>query len=143
MAANEHSLADELGIRAGMSISIFNAPNYFELDLGELPADVEVHKDAADAPADLFLIFADRSDEAQRGFERAVTNMSRDGVIWFAWPKESSDSASDLTEATLKDLFELSGMGADQSCSIDEDWQGLRFAVEESVDWPPGAVTRD
>lgn len=63
--------------------------------------------------------------------------MSRDGVIWFAWPKESSDWASDLTEGTLKELFEPSGMAAGESCSIDEDWQGLRFTVEESADWPP------
>lgn len=52
-AANHHRLVDELGIREGMSISIFNAPNSFELGLGELPDDVEVHKYASDAPGDL------------------------------------------------------------------------------------------
>ncbi|HEU4895694.1 MAG TPA: hypothetical protein VFT85_07630 [Acidimicrobiia bacterium] len=138
MATSDNSsLADELGITAGMAVSIFNSPNYFELDLGELPEDVEVHRDSEDSPADLFLIFADRSDEAERGFERAVTNMSRDGVIWFAWSKEPSDRNSDIDDQTLRELFEPHGMAADGSVSIDETWQGLRFTVAEGASWPP------
>lgn len=137
-ATADSSLAETLGIEAGTTVSIFNSPNYFDLDLGELPDDVEVHRDAEDAPSDLFLIFADRSDEAQRGFERAVTNMSRDAVIWFAWPKDSSDRASDVDESTLNDLFEPHGMVADDaSISMDEDWRGQRFTVARGAEWPP------
>ena len=141
--SNDNSLADELGIEAGMAVSIFNSPNYFELDLGQLPDDVEVTSDSEDAPADLFLIFADRSDEAERAFERAVTNMSRDSVIWFAWPKKSSDRDSDVSEETLRELFEPDGMTAERSVSIDETWEGLRFTVTEGADWPPGGVSTD
>lgn len=135
--SKDDSLADELGITAGMAVSVFNSPNYFELDLGELPEGVEVHRDADDAPADLFLIFADRSDEAQRGFERAVTNMSRDGVIWFAWPKKASQENGDISAGTLRELFEPHGMRSDGSVSIDETWDGLRFTVAEAASWPP------
>lgn len=141
--SNDHSLADELGISAGMAVSIFNSPNYFELDLGELPDDVEVHHDSEDSPADLFLIFADRSDEAERAFERAVTNMGRDGVIWFAWPKESSDRDSDISDETLRELFEPHGMSADGSVSIDDTWLGLRFTVAEGAGWPPDGDATD
>lgn len=135
--SNDNSLADLLGITAGMAVSIFNSPNYFELDLGELPDDVEVNRDSDDAPADLFLIFADRSDEAERGFERAVTNMTREGVIWFAWPKQTSDTDSKITEETLRDLFGPDGMTAGSSVSMDDTWEGLRFTVSEGAEWPP------
>lgn len=126
-----------------MKVSIFNAPNYFELDLGDLPDDVEVYGDADDAPADLYLIFADRSDEAQRGFERAVTQLPPDGAIWFAWPKNSSDRASDTNVDTLRDLFLSTGMVDDETCDIDETWSGLRFVVPEEsrADWPPDPET--
>lgn len=136
-------LPKKLGIKEGMTVSIFNAPNYFELDLGDLPDDVEVFRDADDAPADLYLIFADRSDEAQRGFERAVTQLPSDGSIWFAWPKKSSDRASDITEDTLRDLFLPTGMVDNKVCAIDETWSGLRFVVrkENRADWPPDAET--
>lgn len=126
-----------------MKVSVFNAPNYFELDLGDLPDDVEVYRDADDAPSDLYLIFADRSDEAQRGFERAVTQLPPDGAIWFAWPKESSDRASDITEDTLRDLFLTTGMVDNEVCAIDETWSGMRFVVREEnrADWPPDPET--
>lgn len=126
-----------------MKVSVFNSPNYFELDLGDLPEDVEVFLDADDAPADLYLIFADRSDEAQRGFERAVTQLPPDGAIWFAWPNESSDRAGDITEDSLKDLFATSGMVDDGACAIDETWSGMRFVVSEEsrADWPPDPET--
>ena len=142
---NEKPLAAKLGIEQGMAVSIFNAPNYFEIDLGDLPDDVEVHRDADDAPADLFLIFADRSDEAKRGFERAVTNMTPDGVIWFAWPRESSDRARDIDEDTLRDLLQPDGMVDDGSCVIDETWSGMKFVVgeESREDWPPDGDATD
>ena len=144
---SEHSeapLFEKLGIKEGMRVSVFNAPNYFELDLGDLPNDVEVFRDADDAPADLYLIFADRSDEAQRAFERAVTQLPPDGAIWFAWPKNSSDRASDITEDTLRDLFLSTGMVDNKVCAIDETWSGLRFVVrkENRADWPSGQETR-
>jgi hypothetical protein len=131
-------LVEKLGIKEGMSVSIFNAPNFFEFDLGDLPDDVEVFRDADDAPSDLYLIFADRSDEAERGFARAVTHLPPDGAIWFAWPKKSSDRESDLTEDTLRELFLPSGMVDNKVCAIDETWSGLRFVVrkENRADWP-------
>lgn len=136
---SEKPLAEKLGIKGGMAVSIFNSPNYFELDLGDLPGDVEVYRDADDAPADLYLIFADRSAEAQRGFERAVSHLPPDGAIWFAWPKKSSDRSSDLTEDTLRELFLPKGMVDNKVCTIDDTWSGLRFVVrkENRDDWPP------
>lgn len=136
-------LVEKLGIKEGMSVSIFNAPNYFEFDLGDLPDDVEVFRDADDAPSDLYLIFADRSDEAERGFERAITHLPPDGAIWFAWPKKSSDRESDLTEDTLRELFLPSGMVDNKVCAIDETWSGLRFVVrkENRAHWPDRAFT--
>lgn len=146
MAGNsETPLAQKLGIQEGMAVSIFNAPNYFELDLGDLPDGVEVYGDADDEPSDLYLIFADRSDEAQRGFERAVTHLPPEGAIWFAWPKKSSDRDSDLTEDTLRDLFLPTGMVDNKVAAIDETWSGLRFVVrkENRADWPPDLGSTD
>lgn len=132
-------LPKKLGIQAGMTVAILNAPNYFELDLGDLPDDVEVLRDADAGPADIFLIFTARAAEAERGFERAVTQLPPDGAIWFAWPKKSSGQETDLTENTLRDLFLPTGMVDNKVCAIDDTWSGLRFVVrkENRGDWPP------
>jgi hypothetical protein len=137
--ANATPLVKKLGIEEGMTVSILNAPNYFHLDPGDLPDDVEVHSDADNTPADVFLVFAARSAEAERGFERAVTYLPPDGAIWFAWPKKSSGEETDLTEDTLRDLFLPTGMVDNKVCSIDGTWSGLRFVVrkENRDDWPP------
>jgi hypothetical protein len=143
---NSKPLWQKLGIDEGKTVSILNAPNYFHLDLGDLPDDVEVHSDADNTPADIFLVFAARSAEAERGFERAATYLPADGAIWFAWPKKSSGEDTDLTEDTLRDLFLPTGMVDNKVCSIDETWSGLRFVVrkENRADWPPevGAIDR-
>ena len=112
-----------------MTIAIFNAPNYFNLDLGDLPEDVTVTRDSEDAAADLYLIFADDAAEAERGFNRAMTLLPADGSIWIAWPKRDSGEESDITEDTLRELFLPTGMVDDKVCALDETWSGLRFVV--------------
>lgn len=137
--AYETPLVRKLGISEGMTVSILNAPNYFHLDLGDLPEDVEVRSDADNTPADLFLIFAARAAEAERGFVRAASYLPADGAIWIAWPKKSSGEKTDISEDTLRDLFLPTGMVDNKVCSIDETWSGLRFVVrkENRDDWPP------
>ena len=135
---SDTQLPKKLGISAGMTIAIFNAPNYFNFDLGDLPEDVTVTRDAEDAAADLYLIFADDAAEAERGFNRAMTLLPADGSIWVAWPKRSSGKESDITEDTLRELFLTTGMVDNKVCAIDETWSGLRFVVrrENRAEWP-------
>lgn len=131
-------LSKKLGIAEGMTVAMLNAPNHFDFDFGDLPEGVEVLRDSDPEAADIYLIFASRIAEAERGFERAVTRLPADGAIWFAWPKKSSGVDTDLTEDTLRELFLPSGMVDNKVCAIDETWSGLRFVVrkEHRADWP-------
>jgi hypothetical protein len=132
-------LARKLGIKEGQTVGILNMPNYYELELGELPPDVEVHR--TELPADIFVVFADRSDEAERGFQRAITYLPADGAIWMLWPKKSSGVETDLTEQTLRDLFLPTGMVDNKVIAVDDTWSGLRFVVrkENRGSWSSGA----
>ena len=129
-------LAQKLGITEGKTVGILNMPNYFDIDLGDLPPDVVVHR--TELPADIFIVWADRSDEAQRGFERAITYLPSDGAIWVFWPKKSSGVETDLTEQALRDLFLPSGMVDNKAIAVDDTWSGLRFVVrkEKREAWP-------
>ena len=124
-------LPKKLGINQGMTVALLNAPNYFQFDLGDLPDDVEVLRDADVGTADVYLIFSDRAAEAERGFQRAMTLLPADGAIWIAWPKKSSGAETDITEDTLRDLFLPTGMVDNKVCAIDETWSGLRFVVRK------------
>jgi hypothetical protein len=131
-------LPRKLGIKEGKTVGILNMPNYYDLDLGELPSDVEVHR--TELPADIFIVFADRADEAERGFQRAITYLPADGAIWVLWPKKSSGVKTDVTEQTLRDLFLPTGMVDNKVIAVDDTWSGLRFVVrkENRDSWPPG-----
>jgi hypothetical protein len=131
-------LAQKLGITEGKTVGILNMPNYFDIDLGDLPPDVIVHR--TELPADIFIVWADRSDEAQRGFERAITYLPSDGAIWVFWPKKSSGVETDLTEQALRDLFLPTGMVDNKVIAVDDTWSGLRFVVrkENREAWPTG-----
>lgn len=128
-------LPKKLGIKEGMTVGIMNAPNYFDLVLGDLPDDVVIHR--TEQPADIYLIFADRIAEAERGFQRAMTMLAPDGAIWIAWPKKSSGVETDIVENTLRDVFLPTGMVDNKVCAIDDTWSGLRFVVrrENRMDW--------
>ena len=122
-------LPKKLGITEGMIVGMLNAPNYFEFDFGDLPEDVEIHR--TEAPADLYLIFADSAAEAERGFSRAMSMLPADGAIWVAWPKKSSGIQTDIGENSLRDLFLPTGMVDNKVCAIDDTWSGLRFVVRK------------
>jgi hypothetical protein len=130
------SLVRKLGISDGKTVGILNMPNHYDLALGDLPSGVRVHR--GDFPADIFIVFAERSDEAELGFQNAVTNLPADGAIWIFWPKKSSGVQTDLSEQTLRDLFLPSGMVDNKVVAVDETWSGLRFVVrkENRADWP-------
>lgn len=126
---SETPLPKKLGIEEGMTVGLLNLPNYSDVELGELPDDVTVHHQ--EKPADLYVIFADRAAEAERGFHRAITMLPPDGAIWVAWPKKASGVETDITEDALRDLFLPTGMVDNKVCAIDETWSGLRFVVRK------------
>jgi hypothetical protein len=132
-------LVRKLGIEERMTVGILNMPNHYDLPLGDLPSDVTVHR--GDFPAEVFIVFAERSDEAERGFQAAVTYLPSDGAIWMLWPKKGPGVETDLTEQTLRDLFLPSGMVDNKVAAIDDTWSGLRFVVrkENRDGWPAAA----
>jgi hypothetical protein len=48
-------------------------------------------------------------------------------MIWIAWPKKSSDVATDLTFNNVQALGLTEGLVDVKICAIDEVWSGLKF----------------
>lgn len=129
-------LAQKLGIKEGMRVSILNAPDGFMSTLGPLPPDVEVHHELV--ASNIFIVFGQWATELDEAFHEAAALLSPDGAIWVAWPKRTSGVETDITEDTLRDLFLPSGMVDNKVCAIDGIWSGLRFVVrrENRATWP-------
>ena len=118
-------LAQKLGIKEGMMVSILNST----FEIPELPPGVAVHREAVDS--DVFLIFATDAAAAEADFKATLRVLAPDGAIWMAWPKKSSGVDTDITENTLRDLFLPTGLVDNKVCAIDETWSGLRFVVRK------------
>ena len=128
-----------------MVVAILNAPNHFDFDLGGLPEDVTVHQDSFEQPADLFLIFAARTDEAQRGVERALTLLPPNGTVWLAWESDPAKVEEPLDEEILAELFADTGLVSDGARVINDTWEGVRFVVAEENrdDWEDISPSRE
>lgn len=125
-------VSEKLGIEPGMTVVVLHEPSWFHYDLGELPEGVTVHQDSFEQAADLFLIFAATTDEAERGFQRALTVLPADGVVWMVWERDPPETIYDqVDEKVLKDLFRETGLVADEITVINDTWEGLRFVVAE------------
>jgi hypothetical protein len=56
-----------------------------------------------------------------------VATLTPAGGLWVSWPKKASAIRSDLTFEAVQRIGLDAGLVDNKSCSIDGDWQALRF----------------
>lgn len=81
-------LVKKLGIVAGSTVALIDAPDGFEATLGDLPEGVVMCRGAPE-PGDVTLWFV----RAREALERHIGQMGdagRGGRLWIIWPKKSS-----------------------------------------------------
>ena len=119
-------LVSKLGIRAGYSVLLVDAPAGFEETLGPLPEGVSLHA-KPDDPCRLAIWFVrSRSDIVER-LDEVLRGVAAKGSLWIAWPKKASGVPSDLTQVVVRDTGLEMGLVDYKVCSIDGTWSGLLF----------------
>ena len=119
-------LVSKLGIRAGYSVLLVDAPDEFAETLGPLPEGVSLHH-RPDEPCRVGIWFAtSRSDVAER-LDDVLSGVADNGSLWIAWPKKASGVPSDLTQVVVRDTGLAMGLVDYKICSIDRTWSGLLF----------------
>jgi hypothetical protein len=121
-------LPRKLGIKAGHRVAFPAAPAGFDELLGELPVDVTVRPRAA-GTLDVIVFFTARRAELERRLPALRRAMDPAAGLWIAWPKRSSGVATDLTEATVRELGLANRLVDNKVCAIDETWSGLRLVI--------------
>ncbi len=118
-------LARKLGMRDGHVVYLVGAPAGF-LELLEPLPEVTVRKRLS-GPVDVAIAFTTTKEQLTSAFARLGEVLTPSGGLWIAWPKRSSRMVTELDFSTVQ----RSGLDArlvdNKSCSIDEDWQALRF----------------
>jgi len=120
------SLALKLGLVAGRTLNLLNAPPDFESLLAPLPEGAAVTRRTR-GPLRLALLFCTDRDELKLTLPELVSALHPDGMLWVAWPKKSSGVPSTLNENAVRATGLLAGVVDNKVCAIDEVWSGLRF----------------
>ena len=118
-------LARKLGVTEGCRLAIVSAPNGFAESL-ELPSGVQLRTKAV-GRLDVVVFFVTRRAELARRFPTFRNRLEPDGGLWIAWPKKSSDVATDLSFDPVQRIGLDNGLVDNKVAAIDETWSGLRF----------------
>jgi hypothetical protein len=73
------------------------------------------------------VLFTTSPEELAARFPELVATLAPADALWVAWPKKASTVGSDLTFEAVQEIGLANGLVDNKSCSIDEDWQALRF----------------
>jgi hypothetical protein len=119
-------LALKLGLVEGRTLVLLGAPEGFEMLLEPLPVNTRVTRTAR-SPLRLAIVFATLHEDLKRKLPIVVEKLHADGMLWVAWPKKGSKTATDLRENAVRATGLLAGVVDNKVCAIDETWSGLRF----------------
>jgi CheY-like chemotaxis protein len=120
-------LPKKLGLRAGESVRLLDAPEGFERVLGKLPEGAESVRGARGRSRAVLWFVSTRSEFA-RGFARAAKTVEEGGRLWICWPKQASPLARDLTQNEVREGALARDWVDFKVCAVDADWSGLAFA---------------
>ena len=73
------------------------------------------------------MLFTAGGEELARRFPELAATLAPADALWVAWPKKASAVETDLTFDAVQAVGLANGLVDNKSCSIDEDWQALRF----------------
>ena len=119
-------LAKKLGIKEGAEVALVGSPKNFRATLAPLPDRVRIHSRPR-GELDVIVFFASQRSELVRRLHTLAQTLTETGGLWIAWPKKSSSIESNLSFEVVQRMGLDQGLVDNKSCSIDQDWQALRF----------------
>ena len=104
-----------------------NPPKGFQSELSPLPNDVSIRVATLTKPLDLIIFFTDSQKVLKKDFRGLARKLSRNGMLWVAWPKKASGVTTDLSENDVRDIGLHAGLVDVKVCAPNDIWSGLKF----------------
>jgi hypothetical protein len=86
----------------------------------------------AKAGATVTVVFTTSRDELARRFPELRETLAPADGLWVAWPKKTAPIETDLSFETVQEIGLGNGLVDNKSCSVDEEWQALRFVYRRA-----------
>jgi hypothetical protein len=119
-------LFKKLGLKYGQKVILVNIPeNYFDL-LIEVP---DVEEAEQEQLADFIHLFECRLSDLEKSFQKNVSRLKPDGMIWISWPKKTSKVATDVDYHSAKFIATQNGYVDVKVSAIDETWTACKYML--------------
>jgi hypothetical protein len=125
-------LVEKLGIKAGTSLFIVNAPKGYLHLLEPLPANVTFSKRLSPA-VNIAHLFTPNTDELIKYLDSFRDVLDPAAVIWVSWPKKASKVATDITDETIRRIALPLGLVDIKVCAVTDVWSGLKLVVRKEL----------
>ena len=126
------TLLEKLLLTPGARARLLNVPKSLKPLFEPLPAGVHLNESGAEPAGWLILFVRDRA--ALDAFATvAVSEVAYDGILWIAYPTESTGHGGDLSRGILCQAMEPFGYDPVAAVTMDEGWNALRFRPRERV----------
>src|SRR6267143_428796 len=102
-------LVKKLGIKAGQSVVLINAPKDFAKELH------------------FIMLFVDLARVLQRELPKLKQKLASDGSLWVSWPKKTSGVETDLSFDIVQQSGLRIGLVDVKICAVNDVWSGLKF----------------
>jgi hypothetical protein len=119
-------LPKKLGIKPGHRLLLLAVPDGF--DIGELPEDVTVVRQAR-GKVDVIVSFHTERKDLARRMPTLRNAMQPAAGLWIAWPKRASKVPTDLTEDVVREIALANVLVDNKVAALDEKWSGLRLVI--------------
>ena len=127
LVCSTKALWQKLEVREDDVILQLGGPNNLLQTLGsDLPTSVKLTKRPS-KKVSLVLLFAERLQDMNQHFQKAVDHTPDKRAMWICWPKKTSTIPTDVTQAAVMAFARGSGWTDTKICRIDDDWSGHMF----------------
>lgn len=125
-------LAAKLGLKAGSTLALVDAPEGFEAKLGALPAGATLTRGSR-GTRDFLLWFVRTEKDLRTALPRWKKAAEAGTRVWVGWPKKGSSVATDLTSERVRTAPHAHGLVDFKICALDDDWSGICFAQRRAA----------
>jgi len=125
---SEKTVAQKLLIKPRTKLLFLQAPEDYAAWLGEIPVDVKILNDFAEAP-DLIQLFVDDRKTLEAQLTRLRPVLTQSTILWITYHKGSSKVKTDINRDTINAYAKTLGLVGIAIISVNDDWAALRLKI--------------